>query len=390
MLLAEALARRGRGTVRMDYAAIAALSQTGPLVYLDAGLERGLALVVKPAGDPMRLWLPGLTETVVREHAARFSAAREHAGHEPARWRAQLLATTGWLWQIVVEPLLPVLEGAAACRLIAGYYLPFLPLHAAWTDSPEAPDGRAYFSDRLLVTCAPSALALQRAFAGAGREATSFLGIAEPQPVGGAPLPAAAVEVAFAAPRFSRPLVLSGLAATLKATRTELPRHAVLHFACHGHADLARPLKNGLLLANDRVLTLADCLQTRLEAARVAVLSACETGIMGTQLPDEVVSLPTGLLQAGVPGVVASLWRVGDQATALLMARFYELWRDEQQPPASALRAAQAWLRQRTNAELARHFATTPGLAAALADRPGEARDFAAPEHWAGFYYTGV
>ena len=56
---------------------------------------------------------------------------------------------------------------------------------------------------------------------------------------------------------------------------------------------------------------------------RLAVLSACETAQPGTELPDEVVALPTGLLQAGVAGIVASQWSVPDRATAMLMAEFY-------------------------------------------------------------------
>lgn len=58
---------------------------------------------------------------------------------------------------------------------------------------------------------------------------------------------------------------------------------------------------------------------------RLALLSACETGLPGTQLPDEVVSLPTRLLQAGVAGVAASLWSVADLSTTLLLVRFYFL-----------------------------------------------------------------
>jgi CHAT domain-containing protein len=61
----------------------------------------------------------------------------------------------------------------------------------------------------------------------------------------------------------------------------------------------------------------------------------------GTDLPDEVVALPTGLLQAGVAGIVASQWSVPDRATAMLMAEFYRCWRRDRLAPAAALRAAQ-------------------------------------------------
>jgi hypothetical protein len=57
------------------------------------------------------------------------------------------------------------------------------------------------------------------------------------------------------------------------------------------------------------ILNASNLLAMRLRA-RLAALSACETSRPGTALPDEVVFLPTGLLQAGVASVVASLWVV--------------------------------------------------------------------------------
>ena len=63
--------------------------------------------------------------------------------------------------------------------------------------------------------------------------------------------------------------------------------------------------------------------------ARLATLSACETGIVGTDLPDEVVMLPSALLEAGYAGVAASLWSVADFSTAMLMVRFYQCWRQK-------------------------------------------------------------
>jgi len=75
------------------------------------------------------------------------------------------------------------------------------------------------------------------------------------------------------------------------------------------------------------------------------VLSACETSVSGDILPDEAVSLPTGLLQAGVAGVIASHWAVPGTVTALLMSHFYRLWRVEALHPREALRRAQMWVR---------------------------------------------
>ena len=70
----------------------------------------------------------------------------------------------------------------------------------------------------------------------------------------------------------------------------------------------ARPLESGLLMADNEMLTLREIMALEAGKARLAFLSACDTGIPGVDMPDEVLSLPAGLTQAGVAGVVASLW----------------------------------------------------------------------------------
>jgi CHAT domain-containing protein len=143
----------------------------------------------------------------------------------------------------------------------------------------------------------------------------------------------------------SRAATRAAVLAALRQTGRALT-HA--HFACHGQAAINEPQLSGLLLADGEQLTVRDLLDpdgARFEQLRLCVLSACQTGIVGTDLPDEVTGLSAGWLQAGSAGVVASLWPVSDQATLALMAKFYELhWLDQLQP-GDALWLAQRWLR---------------------------------------------
>ena len=150
-------------------------------------------------------------------------------------------------------------------------------------------------------------------------------------------------------------------------------------------------------------------LNLRKRDVRLAVLSACETGIPGEELPDEVVSLPSGLLQAGVAGIVASLWSVDDLATAMLLVRFYELWRGKEKlEPHEALRQAQQWVRDTTNGDKKKYFkqlkdnqsnevilpSTARFLWGKLVDnhrfRDEKGLGFADPYYWAAFNYVGV
>ena len=144
-------------------------------------------------------------------------------------------------------------------------------------------------------------------------------------------------------------------------------------------------------------LNLAD---REIGGIRLAILSACETGLAGTENADEAISLPTGLLQAGVAGVIASLWSVDEFSTMLLLVKFYDNWRNQNQDASEALCQAQHWLRDTTNREKSRYFAQQAGqtipqeVAEYLAVRmdleiPAE-RSFAHPHHWAAFSYTGV
>ena len=76
----------------------------------------------------------------------------------------------------------------------------------------------------------------------------------------------------------------------------------------------------------------------------LAVLSACETGLGTVAGGEGVFGLQRAFHLAGAHDVVASLWKVDDQATAAVMAIFYDrLWR-QNEAPIEALRAAQLTL----------------------------------------------
>src|SRR5262249_35183779 len=76
----------------------------------------------------------------------------------------------------------------------------------------------------------------------------------------------------------------------------------------------------------------------------LVVLSACETGLGEVAGGEGVLGLQRAFHLAGTQNVVASLWKVNDDATAALMALFYhKLWR-ENKAPLVALREAQLTL----------------------------------------------
>jgi CHAT domain-containing protein/tetratricopeptide (TPR) repeat protein len=328
-------------------------------------------------------------------------------GKSASVWRSTLDRVCGEIWAPIVQPVMEkILKfGAEEVVVIPCGLFEFLPLHAAWNgDGAE----RVYALDLAAFRYAPSAsvLAASRRAAAAVKP-DALLAVAEPSSVQGAgPLPNAEGEVGRIAALFENKTVLAHSQATLGAVLEMLPKVQVAHFACHGGTDWQEPLRSSLLMARDEPLPVADLLRLRLNGARLAALSACETGIVGSRLPDEVVSLSSALLQAGFAGVIASMWSAFDLSTALLMPQIYQFWIQDGVAPHQALRKAVKWLREQTAADLAKSFAVTRAHAANKGgedyeqaseawqhfayDYAPEDRPYAHAVFWAAFIYTGA
>ena len=112
-----------------------------------------------------------------------------------------------------------------------------------------------------------------------------------------------------------------------------------------GHTPSPDPVENGYLL-----LTVAAIMEKiSLEKCRLAVLSACESGVPRMHDGGEMTGLPNAFLLSGARSVIASLWPVDDRATYLLMRYLYEEWSGgagTEPSPAVALTKARGRLKQ--------------------------------------------
>lgn len=129
--------------------------------------------------------------------------------------------------------------------------------------------------------------------------------------------------------------------------KLNLGTYRFLHFATHGLLNQKHPELSGIILSlvtkeglpQDGFIGLSDIYKLKL-SADVVVLSSCDSGL-GKDLSSEgIIGLPRAFLSVGARSVIATLWKVDDEATARLMTHFYRHLHHGENP-ASALRHAQ-------------------------------------------------
>src|SRR5262249_14505615 len=140
-----------------------------------------------------------------------------------------------------------------------------------------------------------------------------------------------------------------------------------LHLAAHGESDPRIAYRSALILApdpdrsddppatdTDGTITAEQIARTWELDADLVVLSACESGLGRAAGVEGYLGFAQPLLAKGARSLVLSLWKVDDDATALLMARFYQNLLGQRaglaapMAKAEALAEAKAWLRRAT------------------------------------------
>ena len=92
---------------------------------------------------------------------------------------------------------------------------------------------------------------------------------------------------------------------------------------CNAHSECCERRNSCTINCVSGILSAEELAQKKLRAARLMVMSACQTG-QGEVTGEGVLGLSRASIQAGVPCSVLSLWPVDDSATAELMEVFYD------------------------------------------------------------------
>ena len=254
------------------------------------------------------------------------------------------------LHQLLIESLGAAVVQAESLVVVPDGALHHLPFGALMA---RTPDGPKYLAERTSIQMAPS-LSAFALLARRPPEATEQVVVfADPAtadameaPAPGAPATASATRRALGplpASRWEaeslrrlfgdqRVEVYVGADATEAAAKAAAPRARILHFGTHTRIDGRSPLDSALLLVptedthsgrHNGWLQAWEVMQgLRLDASLVT-LSACESAAGSVYGDEGILGLTRSFQFAGARGVVASLWRVPDQPTALLMERFY-------------------------------------------------------------------
>jgi CHAT domain-containing protein len=274
-----------------------------------------------------------ITAADLRRKVAAFLEALKNPASDP-------LPASQELYKILIAPMANDLKGAKAQTLMWSLndvlrYVPMAALH----------DGKQYLVENYRnVVITPASIARLKDKVDVENSSIAAMGVSKDYD-GLGPLPAVRGELEHIV-RDEKARGTSGvLPGTLMLdddfTETEMAKaldkhYPVVHIASHFVLQAGNETNSYLLLGGKEVggkgyhLTLAELRDDptlAFEGTELLTLSACQTGTSGTALNGrEVDGLGITAQQKGAKSVLASLWSVADESTALLMADFYKQW----------------------------------------------------------------
>lgn len=143
------------------------------------------------------------------------------------------------------------------------------------------------------------------------------------------PLPGAKDEVKGIS-KFVSTVSFVDLLAQENTFKEKAPDFDILHLAMHTIINDSLPMLSKLVFSkadqkstDDGFLNAYEIYNMKLNA-RLAVLSACETGSGKLQRGEGVMSMARGFIYAGCPSIVMTLWQVEDKSGVKIMEDFYK------------------------------------------------------------------
>jgi len=281
--------------------------------------ENDLFIHVLLHDAPTVVRVPGVRQAdllarIARASARLASSAAADGGKDEPSLADDLVA----LDDILLGPVAGYIENKSAIFVVSGKGLSHLPMGALMHKNGEA---REYAVQRYTFGYLSNLAMLDRIDQAPGPTSAgnSLVVFADPE----ASLAAATSEAKAIVDivKGSEPPRL-GPDASIENLHKLAPAAGILHLATHGVLDPLQPQRSYLQFAQSKRLTVSDAMMLTLSNSKLVVLSACESGIGGDGL--EYSSLAEAFNMAGAPTLVATLWKIPDEASAPLMQQFYK------------------------------------------------------------------
>ncbi|MBD2261196.1 CHAT domain-containing protein [Pseudanabaena sp. FACHB-2040] len=364
-----------------------ALPQKTALLYPLILSDRLELVLVTADGPPLRYPIAVKGEELNRAIVAFGQALKDPSSD------IQPLAQQLYSW--LVAPLEPQLEQAGIESLLyapdgALRYLPLAALH----------DGEQYLAQRFSLSHITAAsltnfdqvpnASRRRLLAAACAECSFTI------TVGGATfpfgdLPYSETEVKALAEQVPNTSVLLNEGFNRSELENRLGSYSIIHLATHGAVVENQPSQSFVVLGSGEAVTLETIRQSwSLSHTELVVLSACETAVGSPQLGSgvEILGLGYQIQEAGALGVLASLWKVSDQGTQVLMSAFYDAL-GQGMTKAEALQAAQQALITGDFSAVGGQRGTIELISSQTGQPPVAGGSLAHPYYWAPFILIG-
>jgi CHAT domain-containing protein len=181
--------------------------------------------------------------------------------------------------------------------------------------------------------------------------------------------------------------------------RDDASQYNILHLATHGYFELGQPENSFLLFSQPdsqgkNYASITDIRQWKLRGIDLVTLSACQTAVAPDQLDTKlgILGISHEFERAGAKSTIASLWRVNDRSTALLMQALYQNL-SQGKTKAEALKNAQLTLLKlnttdtvtQAHDQLNRSLSITPTNILTTIKKTG----YSHPYYWAPFILIG-
>ena len=260
----------------------------------------------------------------------RLLDTRRNCGLDSPEYELTLAFVLSELYQLVGKPVIQRLRELGIPEQSRIWWCPTsvfcsLPLHAMGP-IPQADDAEAkpqYFPDLYICSYTPtlSALIESRSRDPPPSGKSSLLLVAQPD----ASLPDAQTEIKVIQALSVQVTSLISEDATSSAVVDGLGSHQLVHFACHGMLERAKPFDASFELHGDDRLTLLEIVRSRrLPSAEFAFLAACHTAeLTEDSVSDEGLHLVAAMQYCGFRSAVGTMWAMADIDGPDLAKHFY-------------------------------------------------------------------